>query len=269
MIRIAIAGAAGRMGQTLIQAIIAMDGVELTSASEHPMSSLMGADAGELAGVGKLNVYLIDDLAKVADDFDVIIDFTSPLSTLAHLKICSTFGKKLVIGTTGFTQDQREQIQTQAQTVGIVMAPNYSVGVNLLFKLLEKTAKVMGEYCDIEIIEAHHRHKVDAPSGTAIGMGEAIAGAMGNKLSDVAVYSREGIIGERCRDEIGFSTVRAGDIVGEHTAIFADIGERLEITHKATSRMTFANGAVRAAMWLSDKKHGFYTMEDVLNLDAL
>ncbi|WP_199449801.1 4-hydroxy-tetrahydrodipicolinate reductase, partial [Vibrio harveyi] len=173
------------------------------------------------------------------------------------------------IGTTGFSDQERTQIDESAQQLGIVMAPNYSVGVNLVFKLLEKAAKVMGDYCDIEVIEAHHRHKVDAPSGTAIGMGEAIAGAMGNKLSDVAVYAREGITGERSRDEIGFATIRAGDIVGEHTAMFADIGERVEITHKATDRMTFANGAVRAAAWLADKPAGFFTMQDVLGLDEL
>ncbi len=269
MVRIAIAGAAGRMGRQLIQATDGMEGAILAAASERPESSLIGADAGELAGIGKRDVTIVDDLAKVADEFDVIIDFTAPVVTLANLALCQAHGKKLIIGTTGFTDEQRAQIDAAAENIGIVMAPNYSVGVNLVFKLLEKAAKVMGDYCDIEIVEAHHRHKVDAPSGTAIGMGEAIAGAMGNNLSDVAVYAREGITGERTRDEIGFATIRAGDIVGEHTAMFADIGERVEITHKATNRMTFANGAVRAAIWLNAKNAGFFTMQDVLDLDAL
>ncbi|CZF84794.1 4-hydroxy-tetrahydrodipicolinate reductase [Grimontia celer] len=268
MVRIAIAGAAGRMGRQLIQATDAMEGAVLAAASERPESSLIGTDAGELAGIGKRDVAIVDDLAKVADQFDVIIDFTAPVATLSNIELCRAHGKRLVIGTTGFSEEQRAQIDA-ATDVGIVMAPNYSVGVNLVFKLLEKAAKVMGGYCDIEIVEAHHRHKVDAPSGTAIGMGEAIAGAMGNKLSDVAVYAREGITGERTRDEIGFATIRAGDIVGEHTAMFADIGERVEITHKASNRMTFANGAVRAAVWLAAKEAGFYTMQDVLELDTL
>ncbi|MFD2179877.1 4-hydroxy-tetrahydrodipicolinate reductase [Veronia pacifica] len=266
MVRIAVAGAAGRMGRQLIQATESIEGASLKAASERPESSLIGADAGELAGVGKLDVALVDDLAKAVDDFDVIIDFTAPVATLANIEICRRFGKKIIIGTTGFTEEQKAQIDQAAAEISIVMAPNYSVGVNLVFKLLEKAAKVMGDYCDIEIVEAHHRHKVDAPSGTALGMGEAIAGAMGNKLSDVAVYAREGITGERNRDEIGFATIRAGDIVGEHTAMFADIGERVEITHKASSRMTFANGAVRAGVWLASKSPGFYTMQDVLEL---
>ncbi|OAN14175.1 4-hydroxy-tetrahydrodipicolinate reductase [Photobacterium jeanii] len=269
MVRIAIAGAAGRMGRNLIKAVQASEQATLGAASERPESSMIGVDAGELAGIGQCGITVVDDLAKVADDFDVIIDFTAPVCTLANLALCQQHGKQIVIGTTGFSDQERTQIDESAQQLGIVMAPNYSVGVNLVFKLLEKAAKVMGDYCDIEVIEAHHRHKVDAPSGTAIGMGEAIAGAMGNKLSDVAVYAREGITGERSRDEIGFATIRAGDIVGEHTAMFADIGERVEITHKATDRMTFANGAVRAAAWLVDKPAGFFTMQDVLGLDEL
>ncbi len=269
MMRIAIAGAAGRMGQVLIQAVHQMDDAVLTAASEHPDSTLIGADAGELAGVGKSGVLIVDHFEKAVQDFDVIIDFTSPLSTLAHLKWCRKQNKKMIIGTTGFTPSQREEIEAARGDIAIVMAANYSVGVNVLFKLLEKTAKVMGNSCDIEIIEAHHRYKVDAPSGTALAMGEAIAGAMGNKLSDVAVYAREGHTGERRTDEIGFATVRAGDIVGEHTALFADIGERLEITHKASSRRTFANGAVRAAIWLEAQAPGLYSMEDVLDLGSI
>ncbi|MGF1681086.1 4-hydroxy-tetrahydrodipicolinate reductase [Photobacterium minamisatsumaniensis] len=269
MVRIAIAGAAGRMGRQLLKAAYLSESAEIGTATERAESTLVGADAGELAGVGAVSVVIVDDLAKAINDFDVLIDFTAPAATLANIKICQQHGKKVVIGTTGFTDEERTIIDQAAKSTPIVMAPNYSVGVNLVFKLLEKAAKVMGDYCDIEVIEAHHRHKVDAPSGTAIGMGEAIAGAMGNELSDVAVYAREGITGERSRDEIGFATIRAGDIVGEHTAMFADIGERVEITHKATDRMTFANGAVRAAVWLNSKQSGFYTMHDVLGLDEL
>ncbi len=269
MVRIAIAGAAGRMGRNLVKATLHHPQAELGAGSERPESSLVGVDIGELCGERKLSVAVVDDLEKHIDDYDVIIDFTAPASTLANLALCKKYQKKIVIGTTGFTEQERASIDEFANSVPVVMAPNYSVGVNLVFKLLEKAAKVMGDYCDIEVIEAHHRHKVDAPSGTAIGMGEAIAGAMGNNLSDVAVYAREGITGERKREEIGFATIRAGDIVGEHTAMFADIGERVEITHKATDRMTFANGAVKAAVWLDSHPSGFYTMTDVLGLNEL
>ncbi|WED21422.1 4-hydroxy-tetrahydrodipicolinate reductase [Vibrio sp. JC009] len=269
MVRIAIAGAAGRMGRNLVKATSNSADAKVGAGSERPESSLIGVDIGELCGEGRFEVSLIDSLEKCVADFDVIIDFTAPQSTLANLELCKQHQKKIVIGTTGFTEEEKQQIDEAAKVVPVVMAPNYSVGVNLVFKLLEKAAKVMGDYCDIEIVEAHHRHKVDAPSGTAIGMGEAIAGAMGNELNDVAVYAREGITGERTRDEIGFATIRAGDIIGEHTAMFADIGERVEITHKATDRMTFANGAVKAAVWLNDKPAGFYTMTEVLGLDVI
>ncbi|MCE0494263.1 4-hydroxy-tetrahydrodipicolinate reductase [Vibrio salinus] len=269
MVKIAIAGAAGRMGRNLVKATHHNDNAQVGAGSERAESSLIGVDVGELCSEGRLGVSLVDSLEGVIDNFDVIIDFTAPQSTLSNLELCKKFKKKIVIGTTGFSDEERSLIDEAAKEIPIVMAPNYSVGVNLVFKLLEKAAKVMGDYCDIEIIEAHHRHKVDAPSGTAIGMGESIAGAMGNKLSDVAVYAREGITGERSRDEIGFATIRAGDIVGEHTAMFADVGERVEISHKATDRMTFANGAVKAAVWLSDKQPGFYSMTDVLGLNEL
>lgn len=269
MIRIAIAGAAGRMGRNLVKATHLNAKTMVGAGSERPESSLIGVDVGELCGEGRLEVALVDNLEQEIDQFDVIIDFTSPASTLANIQLCQQYHKKIVVGTTGFSEAEKAWIIETAKHVPMVMAPNYSVGVNLMFKLLEKAAKVMGEYSDIEIIEAHHRYKVDAPSGTAIGMGEAIAQAMGNQLSDVAVYAREGITGERSRKEIGFATIRAGDIVGEHTAIFADIGERVEITHKASDRMTFANGALKAALWLSDKKAGFYSMTDVLALNEL
>ncbi|CAH0541270.1 4-hydroxy-tetrahydrodipicolinate reductase [Vibrio marisflavi] len=269
MVRIAIAGAAGRMGRNLVKATLLNQNAQMGAGSERPGSSLVGVDIGELCNEGKLDITLVEDLNQAIEDFDVLVDFTAPVSTLANIELCKAHDKKIVIGTTGFSEQEKQLIDEAAEQIPVIMAPNYSVGVNLVFKLLEKAAKVMGDYCDIEVVEAHHRHKVDAPSGTAIGMGEAIADAMGNKLSDVAVYAREGITGERTKDEIGFATIRAGDIVGEHTAMFADIGERVEITHKATDRMTFANGAVKAAVWLNDRNPGFYTMTDVLGLNEL
>jgi len=205
----------------------------------------------------------------VINDFDVLVDFTRPEGTLEYMAICREQGKAMVIGTTGFDEAGKAAIRAAAEDIPIVFAANFSVGVNLVLKLLEKAAKVMGEYADIEIVEAHHRHKVDAPSGTALAMGEAIADAMQWKLDEHAVYTREGHTGERQPQSIGFATVRAGDIVGEHTAMFADIGERVEITHKASSRMTFANGAVKSALWLKDKKSGLFDMRDVLDLSML
>ncbi|KGQ43690.1 dihydrodipicolinate reductase [Gallibacterium anatis] len=268
-LRIAVVGAGGRMGRQLIQAISKADGVQLTAAFEREGSSLVGSDAGELAGIGHNGITVSDNLAQQADNFDLLIDFTRPEGTLAHLAFCSANNKKMVIGTTGFDEQGRQAIKQAAEKIGIVFASNYSVGVNLVFKLLEKAAKVMGDYCDIEIIEAHHRHKVDAPSGTALSMGEHIAKAMGKNLKDHAVYAREGITGERKQDQIGFATIRAGDVVGEHTVWFADEGERVEIAHKASSRMTFANGAVRAAKWLANHDKGLFDMTDVLDLNNL
>ncbi|MEE3661016.1 4-hydroxy-tetrahydrodipicolinate reductase [Brenneria sp. g21c3] len=268
-IRIAVAGAGGRMGRQLIQAVAQIEGAVLGAALERQGSSLLGADAGELAGLGKSGVTVSDSLDAVRDEFDLLIDFTRPEGTLTHLAFCRQHRKSLVIGTTGFDDQGKAAIRDAAQDIGIVFAANFSVGVNVMLKLLEKAAKVMGDYTDIEIIEAHHRHKVDAPSGTALAMGEAIAGALGRDLKTCAVYAREGHTGERDPQSIGFATVRAGDIVGEHTAMFADIGERVEITHKASSRMTFANGAVRAAIWLKYKKSGLFDMKDVLGLEDL
>lgn len=268
-LRIAVVGAGGRMGRQLIQAISKADGVQLTAAFEREGSSLVGSDAGELAGIGHNGITVSDNLAQQADNFDVLIDFTRPEGTLAHLAFCSANNKKMVIGTTGFDEQGKQAIKQAAEKIGIVFASNYSVGVNLVFKLLEKAAKVMGDYCDIEIIEAHHRHKVDAPSGTALSMGEHIAKAMGKNLKDHAVYAREGITGERKQDQIGFATIRAGDVVGEHTVWFADEGERVEIAHKASSRMTFANGAVRTAKWLANHDKGLFDMTDVLDLNNL
>ena len=266
MKRIAVIGAAGRMGKTLIEAIQQAEGATLTAAIERPESTLIGADAGELAGVGKLGVNIVGDLQQVLDDFDVLIDFTHPTSTLVNLEVCRAAGKAMVIGTTGFSEDEKQLIAKAGEQVPVVFAPNFSVGVNLTLKLLDMAARVMGDEADIEIIEAHHRHKVDAPSGTALRMGEVVADALGRDLQKVAVYGREGQTGARDRETIGFATVRAGDVVGDHTVLFATEGERVEITHKASSRMTFAKGAVRSVVWLGDRKSGLFDMQDVLSL---
>lgn len=266
MVTIAVAGAGGRMGRYLIEACTRTEGVQLGAALEHSASTLLGSDAGELAGVGRLGVPVTSDLARVLDRFDVLIDFTRPEATLAHLAQCRAAGKRLVIGTTGFDAAQKALIAQASADIGIVFAPNMSVGVNLCLKLLELAARVLGDSVDIEVVEAHHRHKIDAPSGTALKMGEVVAAALGRDLADCAVYAREGVTGERPAGAIGFATVRAGDIVGEHTVMFADIGERVEITHKASSRMTFAKGAVRAAVWLTGHERGLFDMQDVLGL---
>jgi 4-hydroxy-tetrahydrodipicolinate reductase len=264
--RIAIVGVAGRMGKTLVEACAESENVTLTVATERQGSSLLGADAGELAGVGKNSIEVVDHLDNAVNDFDVLIDFTRPEPCLGHLDWCLANGKQMVIGTTGFSEEEKQKISSAAEKMAIVFAPNMSVGVNLTLKLLEMAASVLGDTVDIEVIEAHHRHKIDAPSGTALRMGEVVADALGRDLSDCAVYGREGNTGERDRKTIGFETIRAGDIVGEHTVMFADIGERIEITHKASSRMTFAKGAVRAATWLDGKDSGLYDMQDVLSL---
>lgn len=269
MIRIAVVGASGRMGLCLIRAAAQTEKTTLVVALVRPGSDAVGKDAGELAGIETLGVRVVDNLSSVVDQFDVLIDFTRPDASMAFIEMCRQAGKKIVIGTTGYNDTQKAVIAEAAKDVAIVLAPNMSVGVNLALKLLEMTAKVMGDYTDIEVIEAHHRHKIDAPSGTALRMGEVIANSLGRDLNDCAIYGREGNTGERDRKTIGFSTIRAGDIVGEHTVMFADEGERLEITHKATSRMTFANGAVRAAVWLNDKTNGLYDMQDVLGLSNI
>ena len=266
MIRIAIVGAAGRMGRSLVEACHDTSDMSLTAALERPGSPFLGKDAGELAGVGANRVMIADDLAGQADRFDVLIDFTRPEATMNNLDICRKAGKRMVIGTTGFSPEQRDVLVKAGNDIALVAAPNMSVGVNLCFKLLETAAKVLGDEVDIEIVEAHHRHKVDAPSGTALRMGEVVAQALGRDLKACAVYGREGNTGERDRKTIGFATLRAGDIVGDHTVMFAGLGERVEITHKATSRMTFAKGALRAAQWVANKKEGLFDMQDVLGL---
>nr|WP_298112249.1 4-hydroxy-tetrahydrodipicolinate reductase [uncultured Pseudomonas sp.] len=267
MQRIAVMGAAGRMGKTLIEAVQQADGVCLSAAIDRADSSLIGADAGELAALGKLGVTLSGDLSAVLEQFDVLIDFTHPSVTLKNLEICRQSGKAMVIGTTGFSPQEKQLLADASKQIPIVFAANFSVGVNLCLKLLDTAARVLGDDVDIEIIEAHHRHKVDAPSGTALRMGEVVANALGRDLQKVAVYGREGQTGARERETIGFATVRAGDVVGDHTVLFAADGERVEITHKASSRMTFAKGAVRSALWLQQRQPGLYDMQDVLGLN--
>ena len=266
MTSIAVVGAGGRMGRSLIQAVSEAEGLTLGAATERAGSPLLGRDAGELAGIGELGVTLVDDLASVVDAFDVLIDFTAPAATLAHLEICRAAGKRMVIGTTGLSDGEKSVLAQAANEMGIVFAPNMSVGVNLCFKLLELAARVLGDDADVEIIEAHHRHKVDAPSGTALRMGEVIAETLGRDLGSCAVYGREGKTGPRDGKTIGFETIRAGDVVGEHSVWFAMEGERIEIAHKASSRMNFARGAVRAAGWLASREAGLYDMQDVLDL---
>jgi 4-hydroxy-tetrahydrodipicolinate reductase len=266
MQRIAVMGAAGRMGKTLIEAVQQADGAQLSAAIDRADSSLVGADVGELVAQGKIGVNLSGDLNAVLDQFDVLIDFTHPSVTLKNLEICRAAGKAMIIGTTGFSPQEKQLLAEAGKQIPIVFAANFSVGVNLCLKLLDTAARVLGDDVDIEIIEAHHRHKVDAPSGTALRMGEVVANALGRDLQKVAVYGREGQTGARERETIGFATVRAGDVVGDHTVLFATDGERVEITHKASSRMTFAKGAVRAALWLQGRQPGLYDMQDVLGL---
>jgi 4-hydroxy-tetrahydrodipicolinate reductase len=261
---IAIAGATGRMGQMLIEAVRASDDLRLTGALDRPDSPALGQDAaypGASAGV-----CVTADLRQGLNGARVLIDFTRPEGTMAHLQLCRELGVHAVIGTTGFSDAQKAEIAAIAKDIAIVMAPNMSVGVNVTLKLLEMAAKALSTGYDIEIIEAHHRHKVDAPSGTALKMGEVIAGALGRDLKDCAVYAREGVTGERDPSSIGFATIRGGDIVGDHTVLFAGTGERIEITHKSSSRATYAQGSLRAARFLAQQPHGLFDMFDVLQL---
>ena len=264
-IKIAIAGSGGRMGKTLLESVLQSPDLILHAALEHAASPHLGRDAGEWVG-STCGVRISHDLTTALQDADVLIDFTRPEGTLSHLAVCQKLGVNMVIGTTGFSAQQKAQLGAAAQHIGIVVAPNMSVGVNLTFKLLEMAAQVLSQGYDIEIIEAHHRHKIDAPSGTALGMGEVIAKTLGRDLAQCAVYGREGVTGERDPSTIGFATVRGGDIVGDHTVLFAGTGERIEITHKASSRATFALGALRAARFLQKNSAGMYDMQDVLGL---
>ncbi|MBI1891666.1 MAG: 4-hydroxy-tetrahydrodipicolinate reductase [Burkholderiales bacterium] len=262
--KIAIAGASGRMGHMLIEAVLEADDAELAGALDIPGPSI-GVDACAFAG--KTSGVLIEsDLSKGLANAEYLIDFTRPEGTLTHLEYCAAHGIKVIIGTTGFDEAGKAAIATAAQKTAIMFAPNMSVGVNVTMKLLEMAAKHFSEGYDIEIIEAHHRHKVDAPSGTALKMGEVIAQALGRDLKEVGVFAREGVTGPRDPSSIGFATIRGGDIVGDHTVLFAGMGERIEITHKSSSRVHYAHGSLRAARFLADKKTGLFDMYDVLGL---
>jgi len=266
MIQVAVNGAAGRMGRELVIACQRNEALKLAAAFEAPGSDAVGQDAGRLATGEDLDIVIASADKRGQAVFDVLVDFTRPEPCLAAVDDCVAQGAAIVIGTTGFDADQLARIEAASQKIAVVMAPNFSAGVNLTLKLLEMAAKALGDSVDIEVIEAHHRHKVDAPSGTALRIGEVLADATGRDLDDCAVYARHGHTGERERQTIGFQTIRGGDIVGEHTVLFAGDGERLEISHKASSRQTFAGGAMRAAAWAAEKPAGRYDMNDVLGL---
>ncbi|HSV57623.1 MAG TPA: 4-hydroxy-tetrahydrodipicolinate reductase [Variovorax sp.] len=263
--RVAVAGASGRMGRMLIEAVQAADDCHLTGALDIADSSALGSDAAAWLGAAA-GVPIVSDLREGLKNSQVLIDFTRPEGTLAHLAVCRELGVQAVIGTTGFSEEQKAQVADYAKDIAVMLAPNMSVGVNVTLKLLEMAAKALATGYDIEIIEAHHRHKVDAPSGTALKMGEVIAQALGRDLKDCAVYAREGVTGERDPSSIGFATIRGGDIVGDHTVLFAGTGERIEITHKSASRVTYAQGSLRAVRFLAGQKNGLFDMFDVLGL---
>ncbi|MGE6244464.1 4-hydroxy-tetrahydrodipicolinate reductase [Psychrobacter proteolyticus] len=265
-INVGVIGAGGRMGRMLIEAVQNNPQTTLKAAIECQGSSLVGADAGEVAAIGHLNVKIVDDLAAVIDDIDVLIDFSLPDATEKNMQVCAEHNVAMVIGTTGFNEQQEQVLAKASEKITIVYAGNYSTGVNLSLKLLGMAAKAFGNDADVEIIEAHHKHKIDAPSGTAYMMAEAVAEARGQNLKDVAIYGREGQTGERESGTIGIHAVRGGEIVGDHTVMFIADGEVVEITHRARARMTFAAGAVRAATWVVEQEVGQYNMQDVLGL---
>jgi len=264
-IKIAVVGSGGRMGRVLLECVAQADDLVLHAALEHAGSPLLGHSAKECGA--SADVEITSNVEQALQGADVLIDFSRPEGTMAHLEVCRKLGVNMVVGTTGLNAQQKAQLGAGAQDIGVVLAPNMSVGVNLVFKLLETASQVLSEGYDIEIIEAHHRHKIDAPSGTALGMGEVVAKTLGRDLEQCAVYGREGVTGERAPSTIGFSTVRGGDIVGDHTVLFAGTGERIEITHKASSRATFALGALRAARFLKANSAGMYNMQDVLGFN--
>lgn len=263
--RIGIVGAGGRMGRMLIEAVLKGEGVVLGAAFDVPGSPAIGKNAGELVGL-PADVLITDDVAAGLKQIDVLIDFTRPQGTLVHLELCRQAGVGMVIGTTGFEADGKAAIAAAARDIPVVFAPNMVVGVNVVFKLLDMAARIMNQGYDIEVLEAHHRMKIDAPSGTALRMGEVVAAALGRDLEECAIYGREGVTGERDPSTIGFATVRGGDIVGDHTVMFCGIGERVEITHKASSRMPYALGSLRAARFMAGRKNGLFDMQDVLGL---
>jgi 4-hydroxy-tetrahydrodipicolinate reductase len=263
--RVGIAGASGRMGRMLVEAVQAADDCTLAAALDIPTSPALGQDATSYLGQNS-GVLIESDLGKGLANAQFLIDFTRPEGTMAHLRHCRDKGIKLIIGTTGFTDEQKAEIQDAARDIAIMMSPNMAVGVNVVFSLLRQAAKALATGYDIEIIETHHRHKVDAPSGTALKMGEVVADAIGRDLKACAVYGREGVTGERDPSTIGFATIRGGDVVGDHTVLFAGIGERIEITHKSSSRSTYAQGSLRAVRFLAHQPHGLFGMDDVLGL---
>jgi 4-hydroxy-tetrahydrodipicolinate reductase len=265
MLKIAVAGAAGRMGKMLIEAIQQADDMQLSGALEVASSPAIGKDAGDALGF-TTNVVVTSELSQALNGADALIDFTRPEATLGNLAYCAKHGIKVVIGTTGFNDEQKALITEQSAKTALVFAPNMSIGVNVTFKLLEVAAKILSTGYDIEVIEAHHRHKVDAPSGTALKMGEVVAQALGRDLKEVGVFAREGVTGERDPSSIGFATIRGGDIVGDHTVMFAGTGERIEITHRSSSRANYATGSIRACRFLANRKTGLFDMQDVLGL---
>jgi 4-hydroxy-tetrahydrodipicolinate reductase len=266
MIKIAVCGAAGRMGQRIIYSIIETEGVQFRGALERPGHPAIGQDAALLAGCGRSDVLVTDNLNAVVTACDVLIDFTSPKVSLKNLEVCALQRKAIVIGSTGFTPEERLFAAELAKDIPVVLAPNMSVGVNVCFKVLKDVAKTLGNDFDVEIVELHHNKKKDSPSGTAVRMGEVVAEALGRDYNKVANYHREGICGERTKEEIGMQTVRGGDIIGEHTVYFIGMGERIEISHRAMTRDMFSRGSIRAAKWVAGKKPGLYDMQDVLGL---
>jgi len=267
MLNIAIVGSSGRMGRALIEAVTQAPDMRLAAALDRAGSAALGKDAGDLIGA-PCGTLITDNPDAALQGAHALIDFTRPEATLAHIALCRKHHVNMIIGTTGFTPEQKQIIQAASRDIAIVFAPNMSVGVNVVFKLLEQAARVLGDGYDIEIIEAHHRHKVDSPSGTALRMGEVVAETLGRDLAACAIYGREGVTGERNPSTIGFATVRGGDIVGDHTVLFAGIGERVEISHKTSSRATFSMGALRAARFLATHTTGLFDMQDVLGLRA-
>lgn len=267
IINVGVIGAGGRMGRMLVEAVQQNPQTTLTAAIERQGSSLVGADAGEVAAVGRLDVQIVDDLQSVINKIDVLIDFSLPDATEQNMQVCAAHNVAMVIGTTGFNEQQEQVLATASEQVAIVYAGNYSTGVNLSLKLLGMAAKAFGTDADVEVIEAHHKHKIDAPSGTAYMMAEAVAEARGQNLKDVAVYGREGQTGAREAGTIGIHAIRGGEIIGDHTVMFIADGEVVEITHRARARMTFAAGAVRAATWIVQQSAGQYNMQDVLGLN--
>lgn len=265
--KVAVLGAAGRMGQRLVHAVVETDGLELSAGVVRLDGPNLNKDVGTLAGLGEMGLITTPHLDEAMDVSDVLIDFSFPEVTLETARVCAAKGKAMIIGTTGMTPEEREELKTITKDIPVVFAPNMSVGVNLCFKLLKDMAGALGDGFDVEIVELHHNKKKDSPSGTAVRMGEVVADALDRDYNQVANYHREGMCGERTAEEIGMQTVRGGDIVGEHTVYFIGMGERIELTHRAMSRDMFARGAARAALWLKGKPAGFYDMQAVLGLE--